>query len=561
MATFNPLPDVISAGFQQGGTGQALGTNVPVPYAPAPGTTTSDASIANTDPIAGMQGAQAPQPGFSQDPTVAAQQAEQAHHSLLGKLVKSIMGTDTQFVAQPDGSVHRVDVPQKPGTLFRGMILSGILGAGTQAHSFGEGLARGASTTVDRNLQSQERARQEAVQNEQLKNKKEQLEMQKKKMSDEHAAAAQHLALNNIHTMHLMYTLNTAPKEEFDKVNQATAVADRELQVAGAKSPQMIVNGQDINGQVGSAKAWENALLKDPNLHNATDQNHFRVFLTTQNIPDGFKFDIKKGGWVGPDGTPRDMHDYASVRAYDVPLDSLKQMRDMTGSEANSIIGAKQFDPESKLHTTLGDIIALRSQAAKQALEAAQAKADMARASREDALAKKSIEVAEKNGQTALAQLFKQEIAGIDDTIKEKQKADPNADVSDLQTQRSTANQQFISAVENLNPKVSKALEDAKQKQQDQANLQQQAQDQILKKMQDNLPKPPKKDSLLTNDVAMQYLKAYGNDKIKAREASVRDGWHIPSSDEVGGMVAGGGNPNPTPVSSSRPVEPGSTPF
>src|SRR6266478_2872328 len=545
MADFNPLPDTL-----QGSVPAQAGPQPP--YAAVPQTIPTDA--ASQDPTSGMRTGTAPQPGFSQvDPRVAAQQAEQQHHNMLGRLVKSIIGTESQYVTQPNGSVQRVETPQKPGTLFRGMLLSGILGAGTQAHSFGEGFAKGISTTAERGIQGQDKQRAQAIENQKL-------QQQQQKMSDEHATAAQHLAMNNAHTLGLMYSLNTVPQQEIERTNQATNVADRELQSAGAKTPQMVVNGQDINGQVGSAKAWENALLKDPKLHDAPDKNHYRIFLTTQNIPDGFKFDITKGGWVGPDGTPRDMHDYASVRAYDVPLDSLKQMRDMSGSEANAIIGTKQFEPDAKLHMTLSDAISLRSQSAKNALEAAQTKAAEARAHREDELTKKSLDIAEKNGQTALAQLFKQQIAGIDDSIKEKQKSDPSADVADLQAQRSAANQQFVDAVGSLNPKVAEAMDTAKKKQQETANLQSQAMDQARKKLQDNLPKAKQTGDILSQEDAQKYYQAYG-DPNKAREAAIRDGWRIPTKEEVAGMVAGGGNTASVPITSSRTVPPGQAPF
>src|SRR6266850_231549 len=170
MAQFNPLPDQLQPEA-------SVGTPAPGLLLPP---TTPSINIQNPDPTSSML----PMPSESQIQPNQAQQIDEAHHSMVGRLVKAVMGTQTQWQEQPDGSVKEVPVEQKPGQLFRGMLLSGILGAGTQAHGFGEGFAKGASSTVQRGLDENERQRQQEIQNTQLRQKKAEETAKMQKYSD-----------------------------------------------------------------------------------------------------------------------------------------------------------------------------------------------------------------------------------------------------------------------------------------------------------------------------------------------------------------------------------------
>jgi hypothetical protein len=166
------------------------GAGVPIPYSAAVPTAPSPdpTQPAFPDPTAGTRTGQPPQPQFAQvDPRVAAAQADQQHHSAIGRVAHAIMGNTVSFEPQPDGTVKKTLTPTKPGDLFRGLLLSGVLGASTQAHGFGEGFAKGISGAAERGIQNQDKMRAETIQNEQLKRQKQQLDMNQQKAADVHS--------------------------------------------------------------------------------------------------------------------------------------------------------------------------------------------------------------------------------------------------------------------------------------------------------------------------------------------------------------------------------------
>src|SRR6266436_2870357 len=57
-----------------------------------------------------------------------------------------IKGYSTSYEPQPDGTVKEVQTPQSTGQFFRGLVVSGILGAGAGANS--PDLASGAAAGV-----------------------------------------------------------------------------------------------------------------------------------------------------------------------------------------------------------------------------------------------------------------------------------------------------------------------------------------------------------------------------------------------------------------------------
>lgn len=92
-------------------------------------------------PPANPQGNPSVRPAI--DPAAA---ADVAHHAAIGKAFRSIMGNDVNYQVDPNtGQMSQVSTPQKPGTLWRSMLASVILGGATAARDKAPGFVQGAA--------------------------------------------------------------------------------------------------------------------------------------------------------------------------------------------------------------------------------------------------------------------------------------------------------------------------------------------------------------------------------------------------------------------------------
>jgi len=521
MAGFNPLPDQLQGNQDNVGT-PAPGLLLPPTASPA----------AAPDPTSSML----PMPSETQIQPNQAQQVDEAHHSMVGRLVKAVMGNQTQWQEQADGSIKEVPVEQKPGQLFRGMLLSGILGAGTQAHGFGEGFAKGASSAVQRGLDEGDKQRAQEVQNAQLREKKAEQKAKLQKYSDEHEHSIAAVAGLTVQTAHSLYLIHHMPADNIEHVNSANQTMAAAAYSAGGKDAQIVVDGKNINGQAANARTLEAAIKKNPNLATAGDSQHVRIPVYTTSMPEGAHVN-DNGEWVDKaSGKPIDPLDFTTVRLIDQPISSLTQMHTMTKSEVNRAVGAQVYKEglEENVQLSQNDIMKLSDDAQKRAMEQGKLNLEKAQAARQNELAQKSIEMAEKNGQTALASLFKQQISSIDEAVKERQKADPSADVSDLQAQRTSANQQFIDSVSAMSPKVAEAMATAQTKAAEAEAARQTAVAQKMQSLQKSLPKAKTQGEIITPELLQQFADAYGHNNDKIREAVAKAGYQIPKSGAPG---------------------------
>src|SRR6266850_1266080 len=434
MAQFNPLPDQLQPEA-------SVGTPAPGLLLPP---TTPSINIQNPDPTSSML----PMPSESQIQPNQAQQIDEAHHSMVGRLVKAVMGTQTQW--------------------------------------------------------------QEQIQNTQLRQKKAEETAKMQKYSDEHQHAIAATAGLTIQTAHSLYLIHHMPADNIDHVNSVNQSMAAAAYSAGGKDAQIVVDGKNINGQAANARTLEAALKKNPNLAVAGDSQHVRVPVYTTSMPTTAHVD-DTGNWIDKEtGKPVDPLDFTTVRLIDQPINSLTQMHTMTKGEVNKAVGSKVYTDglEESVQLSQTDIMKLADDAQKRAMEQGKLNLEKHQAARQDALAQKSVDIAEKNGQTALATLYKQNVQGIDDAIKERQKADPGADVSDLQGQRSAMNQEFIQAVSNINPTVAKAVGDAQSKQKEQRDLKAKAVRQQQELLQKNLPKAPRSGTPMTKEQKAQFAKS-----------------------------------------------------
>lgn len=360
-------------------------------------------------------------PDNRQLPASPAAAAIGPHKSALGHVSDFIMGHSTSYEPQPDGSVKEVTQKQPPGQFFRGLLLAGILGgaAGASkpdfAQGFGAGVEKETDTLQKRDQQQHERAQQTAAaqQNQAKLNQdkqRQQVEIDHMHLADLQAIDAFHA--NNMATVDSRNAAN-------DKMEQA-------IVAQGGKPSQVMVDGQDVNGQFDNGEKMHQFLMKNPQyLHQAPEGQH-RIQvdkIDTEGLTKG-----KYGEWVDEKtGQDVDIHDRTRHTFYDVP-DSIWDKRiSVKGDDVSTWF---KTDPsklgisgDQDLNMSFGEMVGIRQKLALDSVEQAKVELEKAQARRADRAVsaddakEKRLQLAsvrdnygsqEKDAQKDLDELFKQ---------------------------------------------------------------------------------------------------------------------------------------------------------
>jgi hypothetical protein len=497
---------------------------------------------------------QAPQPAFSQGPMIQppsndamdasekmqppqmdAQQVEMQHHSMVGKLAQFVMGNQVSFEPQPDGSVQKVVKPAKPGELFRGMLLSGILGTGTQAHGFGEGFAKGISGTTERDIENKDKARAEAIQNEQLKRQKTAAEDIHNEHMDKHADAIARAHVNTLNTAILSHHLHSLPEESMVNQNNANQ-ASYDAAITSGGSPVQIVDpktGKDLNGQMGNDARLGELLMQNKDLAVAPDKQHIRHVLHFVNT-DALKQVAEvndDGQWVDKKTKKVvDANQFSTIRVVDQPINSLGQMIPMTGAEVNRTTNSKIYSGDQLTQTfnvSQNDLGKIREQSLKEGIQQQTINLDKARIKHESELADKSLSVAEKNNQTAMVQTYKPIFDQLKQEAADRLKADPTASVQDIRQRWEDVNAQFTAAMGTVNPAVQKAVDAATKHQQNQQDLAVKTRNEKISSLSKGLPKAAHPGAPFgSTDQMKKFFDAAGGDPQLAMDISIANGFN-----------------------------------
>lgn len=144
------------------------------------------------------------QPGPQVNPAAV---ADVAHHSMLGKAFRSLMGNEVNYSVDPStGKLTSTPVEQKPGALWRGILAGALLGGSVAAkdRAIGpvQGMAEGGAASIEerqkQDLIKRQQARQEFE--DQLKAKREGREEKSAETEDQLRKAQ--IAFHNAQTLH-----------------------------------------------------------------------------------------------------------------------------------------------------------------------------------------------------------------------------------------------------------------------------------------------------------------------------------------------------------------------
>jgi hypothetical protein len=319
----------------------------PDPAAPqAPDTSNlSDPSLAS----GGYSGT--PQP-TSQAPAVPAgvhpAVAEVTKHAIFGRalrsLVHSIEGTRTVYQPNPQtGTIEETTVQNKPGQLFRNILMGSLIGGaaaserssgGAGGGGFLGGFARGGSASFQ-NQRQQDQARFARAQ-EQLKSG-----MDREKLSDEeqtHAALRAHEFIESAAALHNMHTSDEKSVEDHNAASRAYSLS---LKEAGATPFQFTVNGRMSDSIDGTS--FQQAFTKDPTSITKAPEGMQRHFVSNVGGLSELHYDGQQ--WRDDSGELVNLGPKISISAWDLPSANFKTPIARTGKEVNAARRQKIVDP------------------------------------------------------------------------------------------------------------------------------------------------------------------------------------------------------------------------
>ena len=296
------------------------------------------------------------------------------HHSALGKLASYLLGSQTQYIANPQsGQIEQVPVKQKPGELFRAITAGALMGmaAGSQARDFAGGVGMGGAAAIQQR-QAQDQQRYARAQ-QQLQNQREQQTVDEARKSRD----AQ-IAQMNANNLRLDWEMGLQTQKTIDEHNDRERAFQLQLDQAGATPMQIQVGGEDINGQIGNGKALQQVAGSDLDSVKAPDGYHTLHAMEVDT--SGLSF--KGGQWMDASGNPVNIEDRTRHTLYQLPDNIWDQQADgvKTGADWNKIVGYRMIDPEKEIHATVGDVMAARAKGQEVQLKKSQSGLDDAKA-------------------------------------------------------------------------------------------------------------------------------------------------------------------------------------
>lgn len=191
-----------------------------------------------------------PPPAAKPNPAQAASVADTAHHSMLGKAFRALMGNEVSYQVDPKtGKLVQTTTPEQPGQFFRSIVAGAMLGGAAasknKATNFAEGFTEGGEAAIEGKQKQDLKKRAQAQ--EDFKNQQE----AKRAGTEEDLRRAQ-IAMHNAQTMRENQLIQ---KEGFE-AHEAVAARGR-VQI----QPYIDAGGSFIYRDVSETEV--NQLLKD----------------------------------------------------------------------------------------------------------------------------------------------------------------------------------------------------------------------------------------------------------------------------------------------------------
>jgi len=461
-----------------------------------------------------------PQQQQQPQPQITPQQADIAHHAVIGKVARALLGQQIQYNVNPQtGATEATEVPEKPGQFMRSLVAGAMMGsvAGSQGHGFLQGFTRGGAASVQQQQQLDQQRRAQAQQ--QFKNQMEAQRNQREEAAakTEETVKQAQIALYNVQKLHENILLNGATMQQHE---QAATSGKAMLE------PYMAVEGYRYHDV--SEGDMNDLMQTNPSAHN------YLWAVTGQRAV------------MGKDGQPTTELTYSAVD----PHGDVKVTQGMLDQFKN--VGLDKYFPETKglkVGQTMDaqQMMALQGQYQKLYNQQLTQKADtlkseevQARINKDKAetahwLTLNSKEKLEKNR----SELEANALDEFDKVGGDFSKLSPKSQAVMAQTIIPKKVEDLISEAKTYlqadasdpDGKAKAALEQA-----DQLNS---LIPKGFKPPAPQLPTPKTKGEVASNDVILAYGKANGNDNAKTRAALQAAGYTIPGQPTQGGPSLG----------------------
>jgi hypothetical protein len=293
--------------------------NAPTPRPQEDTTTAPDIGGAPASPAATVLAGN-PQP----PPPPTAQQAVEAHHSMLGRVAGALLGRQMDYQIDPQtGKTVAVPVQERPGDLFRHILAGALIGgaAAKGTNSVLAGFSRGGVAGIQANQQANDQRLQQAQQ--QFQNQ----QATDKVAQDKLQGTAQHEHWNKEELLHER-DANLRDSEFLEKKNERAEQLQKWALEAGGMAAAIPGNGELRNGQ-----AMMKLYTQDPNKFKAP--SGYDRLITHDTDLSGLKHDPKGQGWIDGDGNPVNLEDRTTWRVSWVP--QKPQPVDITGAKLNRL--------------------------------------------------------------------------------------------------------------------------------------------------------------------------------------------------------------------------------
>ena len=361
------MPDGLAPNPNPDPTAPPAGVVAPM----APNAPITPGGVTLPPPLAAM--APAPPPPPTPSPAAVAQNAK---HNVMGQVAQALLGGGhTTYQVDPNtNQVVPVQQPNKPGNLWRqivgGVIMGGMAGAETPVgHSPLEAAFRGAGAAQAYGQQQDREsfARANEQSKTQIESKKLDLEQQRVQAEIKYQEAM--IAHQTQANLLAQATFDLSSRKYIDETNEIQEQREAGLQESGATKIPIIINGKDVNGQMGNGADMMKAVTTDPSLgRNPLGKDGMPVAyrMHTQHVDlTGLHQELGKG-WVDDKGNPVDLAARTTNAVYDVPIDVMKRRSQLTNKEINKLAGYRVApDNDDQTSLTTGEVGGLQDRALK----------------------------------------------------------------------------------------------------------------------------------------------------------------------------------------------------
>ena len=321
----------------------------------------------------------------------SAQQQDSAHHELLGRVVKHIVGAANGVDYAPDGQGGVKPVPAKPGSFFRNLaasfLVSSVAGAAAGAQSktfaggFGAGAQAGAAQAERMDQLKYDRARQ-AVEDQQ----------KQQQVSDEHTLHQAMVAHDNLQTASLLHDLWASDQDRIQKLNAANHVYRQAMIDQGGVPAKFRVGNQTVDSL--PADQFARLYTQDSSIAHSPDTNSERHFISNTDLSE---IDFDGQSWRDESGNEIALGPRTTISAIDMPTNSMKTYAPVDGTVLNTLAHGQIVPDAGKKYSVNGlGLTAIRNLGLKAMAEDTRAAAQRTKAARQEQTNKQFTQIESK---------------------------------------------------------------------------------------------------------------------------------------------------------------------